>query len=143
VCPKVSGADAANQVTSARGNGRATTAGREKFLICANLVKRRASRRRFLKILGMPDFQRHELRCSNDVGVIITWDWFREHQSESRGQKRSFLDNTEVSSLSKDNGQDDPEDGLNMWGYMPGHVHYDLTRADGDVSATVFASQLH
>ncbi|KAF2690949.1 hypothetical protein K458DRAFT_412264 [Lentithecium fluviatile CBS 122367] len=57
----------------------------------------------------------------------------RERQSESRGQKRSLPESTEVSSVSQD-GQDEPEDGLKMWGYMPGHVHYNLSRTNGNDS---------
>jgi hypothetical protein len=51
----------------------------------------------------------------------------------STGQKRSLPESTEVSSLSQDSGHDEPGDGLKAWGYMPGHVHYNLSRADGEV----------
>jgi hypothetical protein len=51
-----------------------------------------------------------------------------------RGQKRALPESTEAFSMSHNSGQDEPEDGLKMWGYMPGHLHYNLSCSDGDVS---------
>ena len=85
----------------------------------------------------MPDFRRHSLPRSNDESILLTPEWFREHQSDTRGQKRSLPESAESSSLSQDSGQDEPEDGLKIWGYMPGHVYYNLSYADGVVSLAV------
>jgi len=121
-------------MTSARGNGRAITARLEKCPICASLDRKKVNRRCLLKILGMPDLQCHELLGGNDEGVKLISELSRERQSESRGPKRSFPEIAVASSLLQDSGQEEPEDGLKMWGYMPGHVHYNLSLADGDVS---------
>lgn len=45
-----------------------------------------------------------------------------ETSSDGKGQKRSFQDSVEAPSIGHDD--EEPEDGLKVWGYMPGHVHY-------------------
>ncbi|KAF2108256.1 hypothetical protein BDV96DRAFT_504972 [Lophiotrema nucula] len=52
--------------------------------------------------------------------------------SESKvGQKRALVELSEELSLSRENsGQDEPQDGLKAWGYMPGHVHYKIGQLD-------------
>ena len=52
--------------------------------------------------------------------------------SDSRSRKRSLQDADEQS-LPFESAQDVAEDGLKAWGYMPGHVHYSLGRADTEV----------
>lgn len=67
---------------------------------------------------------------------IVSWTWVNGTESEARGQKRRFLDPSEPSepsSISENANQDDLEDGLKVWGYMPGHVHYILNKVDGEV----------
>ncbi|KAH6300475.1 hypothetical protein HBI39_132970 [Parastagonospora nodorum] len=48
----------------------------------------------------------------------------RESSNESRGQKRSFPEPSETSSSEQPGDMEEPEDGLKIWGFMPGHVHY-------------------
>jgi hypothetical protein len=64
-----------------------------------------------------------------DVNMVS----FRDRPSDARGQKRSLSDSGEASSLSQDSGQDEPEDAIKLWGYMPGHVHYDMNHLDFEV----------
>ena len=44
--------------------------------------------------------------------------------SSIKGTKRSAPDSAEPQFLSQDGEQEELEDGLKAWGYMPGHVHY-------------------
>ncbi|KAF2710578.1 hypothetical protein K504DRAFT_501836 [Pleomassaria siparia CBS 279.74] len=53
-----------------------------------------------------------------------------DHANDFRGKKRSLPDSPEGSFLVGDNSQDAFDDGLKAWGYMPGHVHYNLGYAD-------------
>lgn len=78
----------------------------------------------------MPNFFRHRTLAFD----IVTWQWDSDKTSEPRGQKRSQIDSTESSSTDPDVERDDVEDGLKIWGYMPGHVHYNLGRANGEVT---------
>ncbi|KAF2127446.1 hypothetical protein P153DRAFT_377670 [Dothidotthia symphoricarpi CBS 119687] len=57
----------------------------------------------------------------------------RETPSEVRGQKRSFQSQESFESSGASSGQsEEPEDGLKVWGYMPGHIHYKIgTVEDG------------
>ncbi|KAF1830678.1 hypothetical protein BDW02DRAFT_572790 [Decorospora gaudefroyi] len=49
----------------------------------------------------------------------------RESSSnDARGLKRSAPESAEPQFVSQDGDQEELEDGLKMWGYMPGHVHY-------------------
>ncbi|CBX92036.1 hypothetical protein LEMA_P047420.1 [Plenodomus lingam JN3] len=52
----------------------------------------------------------------------------RESSSETRGRKRSAPDPSEPSSLSFPHASVPAggQDGLKIWGYMPGHVHYKI-----------------
>lgn len=47
-----------------------------------------------------------------------------ESSNESRGQKRSLEEPISAHAASQDGDHGEPEDGLKLWGYMPGHVHY-------------------
>jgi hypothetical protein len=47
-----------------------------------------------------------------------------EWSNETKGHKRSFLESTEPPAASRNGDLEEPEDGLKVWGYMPGHVHY-------------------
>jgi hypothetical protein len=49
---------------------------------------------------------------------------YSESSSDARGQKRSFPDSNEAPAGAQDDDQEEPEDGLKVWGYMPGHVHF-------------------
>ncbi|KAJ4294368.1 hypothetical protein N0V90_008058 [Kalmusia sp. IMI 367209] len=100
---------------SAHANGPATTVKRGKSLTYVNLGR---------KNLSSPRPQ----------NLLVTWEWISEKNSESRGRKRSQPDPSEISSSGVDGEQDEPEDGLKLWGYMPGHVHYNLNRVDGEDS---------
>ncbi|KAF2642460.1 hypothetical protein P280DRAFT_447861 [Massarina eburnea CBS 473.64] len=48
--------------------------------------------------------------------------------SDSRGAKRSLNQSTTNGSEVEVGGDWDQENGLKMWGYMPGHVHYNLSQ---------------
>lgn len=75
----------------------------------------------------MPNFHRKNPLAFD----IVTWQWNSEKSAETRGRKRSPPESIELSS----NGQDgEPEDGLKIWGYMPGHVHYNIGNANGEVT---------
>lgn len=70
----------------------------------------------------------------------------REKSSELRGQKRSLPESTEATAASQENTQqaeEEPEDGLRMWGYMPGHVHYNLTCAGAEVRYDPLTFRFH
>jgi hypothetical protein len=69
--------------------------------------------------------------------------WVRDRPGDSRGQKRSLSDSGEASSLSQDSGQDEPEDAIKLWGYMPGHVHYDMNHLDFEVGFMMVAREHH
>ncbi|KAF2025128.1 hypothetical protein EK21DRAFT_77195 [Setomelanomma holmii] len=51
-------------------------------------------------------------------------DSARESSNEARGQKRSLPESTETLPATQNADGLEPEDGLKLWGYMPGHVHY-------------------
>jgi len=76
----------------------------------------------------MPVLQKNHLLFD-----LVTWDWISDKSSEIRGQKRSLPESTEVSSFGAGDGSDELEDGLKVWGYMPGHVHYNLNQNEGEV----------
>lgn len=59
---------------------------------------------------------------------------FRDSSSDARGQKRNHPDSADVSSLPQDAKLEETEDGLKVWGYMPGHVHYKVGAVE-DVSS--------
>ncbi|KAF2849056.1 hypothetical protein T440DRAFT_490894 [Plenodomus tracheiphilus IPT5] len=56
----------------------------------------------------------------------------RESSSDTRGRKRSAPDSNELSSLPLPHAsaQDETQDGLRLWGYMPGHAHYKISHID-------------
>ncbi|KAL5462329.1 hypothetical protein PMIN06_001694 [Paraphaeosphaeria minitans] len=58
----------------------------------------------------------------------------REKTAETRARKRSQPDSTDPSSNGLDGEYDEPEDGLKIWGYMPGHVHYNIGKTNGEPS---------
>ncbi|EDP89910.1 hypothetical protein SNOG_20054 [Parastagonospora nodorum SN15] len=60
----------------------------------------------------------------------------RESSNESRGQKRSFPEPSETSSSEQPGDMEEPEDGLKIWGFMPGHVHYKVGNVE-DVGSIV------
>lgn len=115
-------------MTSAPANGLATTVKREKYLICVNSGQRKLKILLPRILLGMPAYPHHHASFN-----VVTWTWNRERSNENRGQKRSLPESTDVSSTSQDGTQEEVEDGLKMWGYMPGHVHYHLSKSEGDV----------
>jgi hypothetical protein len=47
-----------------------------------------------------------------------------------RGQKRSLPDANEASPGAVTGILAEPDDGLKVWGYMPGHVHYKVGAVD-------------
>ncbi|CAI6337990.1 unnamed protein product [Periconia digitata] len=61
----------------------------------------------------------------------------RETAADIRGSKRDFSDAIDDSGLHDDAVPGDYGHGLKMWGYMPGHVHYNLGQpADDDEYAS-------
>jgi REP element-mobilizing transposase RayT len=44
--------------------------------------------------------------------------------------KRNAPESTEPQFVSQDGEQEELEDGLKVWGYMPGHVHYKVGNAE-------------
>lgn len=74
------------------------------------------------------------LRQSISSFDVVTWKWISENHGEPRGRKRSQPELTDISSAGLDSEQDEPEDGLKIWGYMPGHVHFNLGHTNGRVS---------
>ncbi|KAF1975957.1 hypothetical protein BU23DRAFT_566161 [Bimuria novae-zelandiae CBS 107.79] len=103
---------ATNTPRSVRENGPAIIVKRGKFLIYISL------RRKDLSWL------------LSQKTLLVTWNWISEKSDEIRGRKRSQPDATDTSSNGVDGEQDEPEDGLKIWGYMPGHYHHQLGRLD-------------
>lgn len=59
-----------------------------------------------------------------------------ESATEVRGLKRNLDDERESSELEGDMVPGDHVNGLKMWGYMPGHMHYNLDHSsDADVTS--------
>ncbi|KAH7084816.1 hypothetical protein BKA63DRAFT_399617 [Paraphoma chrysanthemicola] len=54
----------------------------------------------------------------------------REPSNEARGRKRSLSGSPNATVALSDPDVGDSEDGLKLWGYMPGHVHYKVGPAE-------------
>ena len=120
---------------SARVSGPATTAKQERCPIYVTLAPKNLSSPRQTLLLGMPNFLRGNLSFD-----VVTWAWISENDGEPRGRKRSQPDTTDISSAGLDSEHEEPEDGLKIWGYMPGHVHFNLGYTNGRVSRIIFLS---
>ncbi|PVI00614.1 hypothetical protein DM02DRAFT_671841 [Periconia macrospinosa] len=59
-----------------------------------------------------------------------------ETVTDLRGSKRSFDDSIESSEVDGDGVPGDYGNGLKMWGYMPGHVHYSLNHSSDEDDST-------
>ncbi|KAH7094460.1 hypothetical protein FB567DRAFT_4171 [Paraphoma chrysanthemicola] len=57
-------------------------------------------------------------------------DSAREPSNEARGRKRSLPGSPNATLALSDPDAGDSEDGLRMWGYMPGHVHFKVGPAE-------------
>lgn len=115
---------------SARENGPVITAKRGRSLISVSLGRSDRSSLHLQTLpLGMPNLH-HKNPLSFD---IVTWKWNSEKSTEIRGRKRSQPDSTEPSSNGLNGDDDEPEDGLKIWGYMPGHAHYSIGNGNGKV----------
>jgi hypothetical protein len=80
----------------------------------------------------MPNFLRNDTLSFN----VVTWEWISEKGDESRGRKRSYPESNNIESVGLNDDDEEPEDGLKIWGYMPGHVHFNLGHTNGRVSVT-------
>ncbi|KAF2260095.1 hypothetical protein CC78DRAFT_585199 [Lojkania enalia] len=77
-------------------NGLATTVRRAKFPICASLGRKSPNNRLLQRPL------------------------------KSRGQKRSLTESIDPPVLAQSIAEEEPQDGLKAWGYMPGHDSHEL-----------------
>jgi hypothetical protein len=118
---------------SARESGLVTTVRRGRSLIFVNLDRNDLNNLHPQSLLPGMAITRRENTLAFD---IVTWQWNSEKSAETRGLKRSQPDSTEPSSNGLDVEHDEPEDGLKIWGYMPGHVHFNLGRANGEVTTS-------
>ncbi|KAL5371577.1 hypothetical protein DPSP01_014169 [Paraphaeosphaeria sporulosa] len=79
------------------------------------------------------------LSSKEDTSSLPIWDkkisatftssvcpWISEQYAKTRGRKRSQLLSTELSSNGLFGGHNEPDGGLEIWGYMPGHIHFNL-----------------
>jgi hypothetical protein len=53
-----------------------------------------------------------------------------ESSNDARGRKRSLPESSEAPLVTQNVDVEEPEDGLKLWGYMPGHVHYKVGAAE-------------
>lgn len=120
---------------SALASGHAIIARHAKSLIYASSARKKP-RLLVRNLPGMP-LSRITTRLLSSGDSIVTWHWSRERPGEPRGQKRALPESIDGSTLSQDSTQGETEDGLKMWGYMPGHVHYNLSCANGEVRGLV------
>lgn len=122
---------------SARENGLATTVKPGKFLTFASSVQKGPRLHRQIVHPGMPNLLRNNT-LSFDV---VTWEWNSEKSDELRGRKRSYPESTDAESIGLNGDQEEPEDGLKIWGYMPGHVHFNLSSPNRRVRIISTASE--
>lgn len=62
-------------------------------------------------------------RDSTSINSVLS-----DSSSDVRGSKRSLSDSLEASVEAQ--GEEEPQDGLKIWGYMRGHVHYKVGPVD-------------
>jgi hypothetical protein len=105
-------------------NGRAIIAGCEKCPICVNSVQRKA-----LQLAT-------RLRTASGMTKTAQPSLLLTSSRDATRRKRSGSGNETDNSLSFEPPAPDGDDGLTAWGYMPGHPHYDLHRATGDVRSS-------
>ncbi|CAE7194362.1 hypothetical protein PTNB73_08631 [Pyrenophora teres f. teres] len=99
-----------NGKTSVPENGLAITARPEKCRISVNSLSKEHSKSRRQSRLGM--------------------SFLENSSSEPKSLKRSAPDSAEPQFISQNGEHEEIEDGLKVWGYMPGHVHYKVGNPD-------------
>ncbi|KAF1937524.1 hypothetical protein EJ02DRAFT_356622 [Clathrospora elynae] len=78
-------------------------------------------------------------KLQQDSPPESSWD---NSSNDARGQKRSAPDSAEPKFISQNGEEEELEDGLKVWGYMPGHVHYKVGNGEDNYQRKDSPSEL-